>query len=101
MKTMDFLSLNENKGILLVNGKASQVLIGSEYSVYGLIIKEGEKCLENKVVGFSVRSDEKKKIEDNILEDNEYAIDFPCLVNIEMNNNNNSDSTAQQNESSK
>ena len=97
----DKISLNENKGILLVNGKASQVLIGSEYSVYGLIIKEGEKCLENKVVGFSVRSDEKKKIEDNILEDNEYAIDFPCLVNIEMNNNNNSDSTAQQNESSK
>ena len=56
----------------------------------------GNKTPEN-----ASSSDEKKKIEDNILEDNEYAIDFPCLVNIEMNNNNNSDSTAQQNESSK
>jgi hypothetical protein len=35
-----------------------------------------------------------------MLEDNEYAIDYPCLVNIDMNNNNDNNNE-QQNENSK
>lgn len=81
----DKIELVENEGIMLVNGKATKVSLGSEYSVYGLIIKDGENYLENKVVGFSVKSEDRKKIEDCVVDESECAIDFPCLLDIEVN----------------